>query len=198
MLLFRAAVSTGLLLCWEQLTQTIVTAGDAKVLRFWDAEHEMHVFDLPTGADFSVTAVDSTYSNVIQEHSSDVYLPKMDMYEHGLVMGPCGDDSGTGDSCGREIDKSLSRNGLVVAGFGDGSIRVFDRRCSPGEARIRSWKDGFSPILGTRLRGDKVISGRYLPIDTFWSVLVRFTGDSCIFRLIYVAFGFRYELLSFL
>lgn len=34
---------------WEQWTQTLITSGDTRVVRFWDAEKELKAFDIPTG-----------------------------------------------------------------------------------------------------------------------------------------------------
>lgn len=40
---------TGIVIAWEQWTQTVITTGDTKVIRFWDAERELKSFDLITG-----------------------------------------------------------------------------------------------------------------------------------------------------
>lgn len=39
----------GVVMTWEQWTQTLITSGDARVVRFWDAEKELKAFDIPTG-----------------------------------------------------------------------------------------------------------------------------------------------------
>ncbi|XP_065167267.1 regulatory-associated protein of mTOR isoform X2 [Atheta coriaria] len=138
-------VSSGLRLTWEQYTQSVITTGDTRVLRFWDAERELKLFDLPTGADCSVTSLDSTYSCV--GHEQEPYMPPYQGCD-GLVM--------------NSIDAQSTRpthRGLVVAGCADGSIRVFDRRCSPADSRIKTWIDHSSPVIGVQLRGNSVVSG---------------------------------------
>lgn len=147
----------GLLLCWEQWTQTVITAGDVRVLRFWDAEKELRVFDIPTGTDSPVTCIDSTYASVSHEHQLKS-LPKeiIDDDDEGLCMGS--DGGGSIDEMTTSFDGQ--RLGLVVAGCSDGSVRLYDRRCNPNEARVRTWIEYNSSILNVQMYDNKILSGR--------------------------------------
>lgn len=49
-------------MAWEQWTQTVITSGDVRYIRLWDAERELKSMDIPTGADCSVSCIDSTYA----------------------------------------------------------------------------------------------------------------------------------------
>lgn len=113
-----ANAGAGLLMCWEQKAQQLVVTGDARIIRIWDAESELKVTDIPTGADNCVTSI-----------SSDI-----------------------------------SASSLLVAGCGDGSIRLFDRRLPPHEARVITWREHSSWVVGAHLRANssgncKIISG---------------------------------------
>lgn len=57
-------------------------------------------------------------------------------------------------------ERTGPRSGLVVVGCGDGSVRLFDRRCGPSEARVKTWMEHGGSVLGVQLRGNRVISGR--------------------------------------
>lgn len=144
----------GLLLCWEQWTQTVITTGDVRVLRFWDAEKELRAFDIPTGTDCSVTCLDSTYASISHEHQVK-YIPKEIDEDEGLYMGSDGSSIEDAESF------DAQRLGLVVAGCADGSVRVYDRRCNPNEARVRTWMENSIPVLGVQMYDNKIITGRY-------------------------------------
>lgn len=47
----------GIQTAWHQSTQTIIAAGESKVIRLWDAEKELKYLDIPVGCDFPVTHV---------------------------------------------------------------------------------------------------------------------------------------------
>ncbi|KAK3908175.1 Regulatory-associated protein of mTOR [Frankliniella fusca] len=55
---------------------------------------------------------------------------------------------------------SLSSDGqLIVAGCGDGSIRVFDRRLSQNDARVLTWREHNAWVVNCALRDNTIISG---------------------------------------
>lgn len=149
-----------MVLAWEQWTQTVITSGETRVIRFWDAERELRSFDIPTGADASVTCLDSTFTSSSREklasHISVCEEPNEkddddDDDEQGLKMGDFEE----------EIETSCERGpkmGLVVCGCADGSVRLFDRRCSPNGAKVRTWMEHPGSVMGVQLRGCQVIS----------------------------------------
>lgn len=47
----------GIQTAWHQSTQTIIAAGESKVIRLWDAEKELKYLDIPVGSDFPVTHI---------------------------------------------------------------------------------------------------------------------------------------------
>ncbi|KAK5640922.1 hypothetical protein RI129_009469 [Pyrocoelia pectoralis] len=138
----------GVLVNWEQWTQTVITSGDTRVIRLWDAERELRAFDIPTGADCSVTCLDSTYSSVAHEKHNRSLI-ESDHSDDGIFMG-----------MDNEIPSfNNQKQGLIVSGCADGSVRLFDRRCPPSDARIKTWLEHASWVLGVQLRDNKVISG---------------------------------------
>ncbi|KAF5293532.1 hypothetical protein FQA39_LY03017 [Lamprigera yunnana] len=140
--------NAGVLVNWEQWTQTVITSGDTRVIRLWDAEHELRAFDIPTGADCSVTCMDSTYSSVAHE-KQNLLLVDSDHSDEGIIMGMDNDS----------LSFVNQKQGLIAAGCSDGSIRLFDRRCSPSECRIKTWVEHTSWVVSLQLRDNKIISG---------------------------------------
>lgn len=134
---------------WEQWTQTVITSGDVRVLRLWDAERELKDYDIPTGSNCSVTCIDSTYASMgNQIYTSETRASSPD--DEGLVMKA---ELGSGDSYRRNT------HGLIIIGCADGSIRLFDRRMNPNKAKVQTWREHTACVLGLQLRGDKIISG---------------------------------------
>ncbi|KAJ3644718.1 hypothetical protein Zmor_022428 [Zophobas morio] len=136
---------SGTLLSWEQYTQTAIATGDSRVIRFWDAERELFAFDILTGSDCPITSIDSSFSGVSHENYSKAYLEREK------------DDEGI--SIDGEEDIKSYRYGMVVAGYQDGSIRVYDRRCSPTEARVGVFMEHSGAVLGVHLLGNTFYSG---------------------------------------
>ncbi|KAJ9585619.1 hypothetical protein L9F63_002589, partial [Diploptera punctata] len=104
----------GLVMSWEQKSQNVIVAGDVRIIRIWDAESELKVQDIPTGADCCVTSL-----------SSDV-----------------------------------SESSLILVGCGDGSVRLFDRRLSPQEARVMTWREHTGWVVDVSLRCNHLGAGR--------------------------------------
>ncbi|CAD7078941.1 unnamed protein product [Hermetia illucens] len=55
---------------------------------------------------------------------------------------------------------SSSPNETMAAGFSDGSIRLFDKRCSKQSARVMTYREHQAPILAACLR-ESLVSGWY-------------------------------------
>lgn len=47
------------------------------------------------------------------------------------------------------------RSDLIIGGCGDGSVRLYDKRCAPQEARIRVYREHSGAILSTSLRDNQ-------------------------------------------
>lgn len=88
--------STGLLTEWLQIRGSLLTTGDVKVIRVWDAHTETVEVDIPAKTSSLITSL-------------------------------------TADQ--------LAGN-IFVAGFADGSLRVYDRRLDPRDSMIRRWRAG--------------------------------------------------------
>lgn len=43
---------------------------------------------------------------------------------------------------------------IVIAGCGDGSVRLFDRRLAPQDARVRTYREHTGWVLTAQLRKD--------------------------------------------
>ncbi|KAJ8916102.1 hypothetical protein NQ315_004468 [Exocentrus adspersus] len=141
--------SAGVVMTWEQWTQTLITSGDTRVIRFWDAEKELKAFDIPTGTDSSVTCIDATFSSMCHENHKK-YLNKYGLDDDGLIID---------NSDGLTSSYHGPRLGMCAIGCGDGSVRLFDRRCSPSDARVRVWMEHSESVLGIQLRDNLVVSG---------------------------------------
>uniref|UniRef100_A0AB74UMX4 Regulatory associated protein of mTOR n=1 Tax=Euwallacea interjectus TaxID=321055 RepID=A0AB74UMX4_9CUCU len=131
---------TGVIVTWEQWTQTLITTGDTRILRFWDLHKELKAVDVPTGTDASVTCLDSSFSGPTLDVSPLVYSRRKSPSEEpprapGYKMG------------------------YAVAGCSDGSVRLFDRRCSPQDSRVKVWMEHSGTVLAVQLKDNLVISG---------------------------------------
>lgn len=136
---------TGMIVAWEQWTQTVITTGDTRVLRLWDVEKELRVIDLPTGTDASVTCLDSSYSGPSLEVTP---LPSRRR------------KSSTSLNDFSEVPHQTNpKMGYAVAGCADGSVRLFDRRCSPQDSRVRVWMQHAGTVLAVQIKDSLVISG---------------------------------------
>lgn len=59
------------------------------------------------------------------------------------------------------ITSRYSHNNILVAGCSDGSLRLFDRRLSPQESRIKTYREHRGWVLTTSLRNNgQILSGR--------------------------------------
>jgi WD40 repeat protein len=55
----------GSVMSWEQRAQNVVVTGDVRIIRIWDAESELKVQDIPTGADCCVTSISTDISGTL-------------------------------------------------------------------------------------------------------------------------------------
>ncbi|KAH0548367.1 regulatory-associated protein of mTOR isoform X1 [Cotesia glomerata] len=60
-------------------------------------------------------------------------------------------DLPTGSDCCVTCIDTDGTGSMMVLGCGDGSVRLFDRRLSPGEARIMTWREHNAWVLGAYL-----------------------------------------------
>lgn len=94
----------GIVTTWHQRSQQLCVGGYSRSLRLWDAERELKICDIPTGADSSVRVLSSSPSE------------------------------------------------LIAAGCSDGSVRLFDKRLSPQDARIMTYREHNGAIITACLR----------------------------------------------
>ncbi|XP_058791281.1 regulatory-associated protein of mTOR isoform X2 [Phymastichus coffea] len=97
--------TSGLVTSWEQRTLTLAVTGDVKSVRLYDAETELKVQDIPTGADCCVSCINTD-----------------------------------------------NRGNIMVVGCGDGSVRIFDRRLAPNEAKVMTYREHNAWVLGAYLK----------------------------------------------
>lgn len=84
----------GLITEWQQIRGSLLTSGDVKIIRIWDAHTEMIEVDIPAKTSSLVTSLTSD---------------------------------------------QLAGN-IFVAGFADGSLRVYDRRMDARDSMVRRWR----------------------------------------------------------
>lgn len=58
------------------------------------------------------------------------------------------------------VSSCFSESHLMVAGCGDGSVRLFDRRLSPQEARVMTWREHSVWVVDVNLRTNPQGSGK--------------------------------------
>ena len=92
--LIPAHRNSGLVAEWQQSRGALLTGGDVRVIRIWDAPREICAMDIPSRSQSPVTSLTS--------------------------------DQVAGD--------------IIVAGFGDGALRVFDRRIEPRKSLVKTWR----------------------------------------------------------
>ncbi|CCF56457.1 hypothetical protein KAFR_0B01580 [Kazachstania africana CBS 2517] len=86
--------SSGLITNWQQIRGSLLTTGDVKIIRVWDAHTESIELDIPAKS-----------SSLITSLTSDQLV-----------------------------------GNIFVAGFADGSLRVYDRRMEARDAVVRRWR----------------------------------------------------------
>ena len=87
--------NAGLVFDWQQGQGRILVAGDDRVIRVWQAGHELCITDIPARSGSCIT---SLTSDQVEGH-------------------------------------------VFVAGYGNGSVRAFDQRCSARDSMIMDWVD---------------------------------------------------------
>ena len=87
--------NAGLVFDWQQGQGKVLVAGDAKVIRVWNATTELCENDIPARSGSCITSLTS--------------------------------DRVAGD--------------IFAAGYGDGAVRVFDKRVKPALAQVRVWRE---------------------------------------------------------
>nr|CAD7603780.1 unnamed protein product [Timema genevievae] len=120
----------GMVSSWDQRSQRLVVSGDVRVIRLWDADTELKIQDIPTGAECCVTSIAT------------------DLSESCLTLVGCGDGSVRlfddrvpphesrvmtwREHTGWVVDVSLRTEsqgtGMAVSGCVAGDVRLYDLR----------------------------------------------------------------------
>ena len=125
--LIPAHRNSGLVAEWQQSRGALLTGGDVRVIRIWDAPREICAMDIPSRSQSPVTSLTS--------------------------------DQVAGD--------------IIVAGFGDGALRVFDRRIEPRKSLVKTWRKHDSWIVKTHMqRGGarELVSGSSDGMVSLWDI----------------------------
>ncbi|OUM63449.1 hypothetical protein PIROE2DRAFT_43380 [Piromyces sp. E2] len=118
-----------LILDWQQFTGSLLCSGDVRVIRIWDAQHELCMQEIPTKSNSCVTCLTS--------------------------------DNVTGN--------------LIVAGFGDGMLKLYDRRSPSRESMLATFAEHSASIVNAYLgRGgtQDLITGSSGGDIKFWDLRV--------------------------
>lgn len=118
-----------LILDWQQFTGSLLCSGDVRVMRIWDAQHELCMQEIPTKSVSCVTCLTS--------------------------------DNVTGN--------------LIVAGFGDGMLKLYDRRSPSRESMLATFSEHSAGIVNAFLgRGgtQDLITGSSGGDIKFWDLRV--------------------------
>jgi regulator-associated protein of mTOR len=94
-----------LILDWQQFTGSLLCSGDVRVIRIWDAQHELCMQEIPTKSNSCVTCLTS--------------------------------DNVTGN--------------LIIAGFGDGMLKLYDRRSPSRESMLATFTEHSASIVNAFL-----------------------------------------------
>ncbi|XP_024080939.1 regulatory-associated protein of mTOR isoform X2 [Cimex lectularius] len=106
---YSSSITPGIgVLGWDQTRLNFIIGGDSRSLKIWDANAELSLSDIPTGADAPVTSI--------------------------------------------SIDPSGGYK--MSIGCADGTVRLFDRRLSPHEARIMTYREHSARIVNVQLSHD--------------------------------------------
>lgn len=109
------------------------------------------------GTDSSVTCIDATFSSICHENHKK-YHNRYGLDDDGLIID---NDEGLAAYHGPRL-------GMCAVGCGDGSVRLFDRRCNPSEAKVRVWMEHPASVLGVQLKDNLIVSGRYDALSFFF------------------------------
>lgn len=115
----------GLVLDWQQGQGKLIVAGDAQVIKIWDAAKEIcttvcHFFLLSP----IISAHDTTFVSV---SVTNLLIPKQEI-------------GARSSSPLTSLTTDAVAGNILVAGYGDGALRVFDQRIKPQNAMQMLWK----------------------------------------------------------
>jgi regulator-associated protein of mTOR len=112
---------SGLVLEWQQGPGVIVAGGDSRSIRLWDAHRECAL-----SVSVYRSGFDEPVFTSLQEISTQSESPLT-----SLATDP-------------------ENNMMFIAGFGDGNIKLFDRRLEEGDSVVRVWREHSSWVQGVR------------------------------------------------
>ncbi|KAL0143777.1 WD repeat-containing protein mip1 [Mucor lusitanicus] len=75
--------------------------------------------------------------------------------------------------CVTSITSDQVNGNIIIAGFGDGSIGVYDRRLSPEEARVKKWEEHKAWVTGIHLQREgnrELVSGGFEGDIKIWDI----------------------------
>lgn len=126
-----------LLLWWEQSQQRLVAGGEYRLVRLWDANKEMKIKDIITGADHLVTSISSDYHHLICVGGEDGSVRIFDDRQKSNACQNYYSDR-NGPIVNAKIWPDSYANTInLVSGNRSGDICWYDRR-SPKAVKIES------------------------------------------------------------
>nr|CAD7574949.1 unnamed protein product [Timema californicum] len=159
----------GMVFSWVQRSQRLVVTGDVRVIRLWDADTELKIQDIPTGADCCVTSIATDLSGqcvgtlILPEYGdSPLRMPgqassRSDCHASGSLSVPLGRDR---ECSSRGLEPLFhAKSCLTLVGCGDGSVRLFDDRVPPHESRVMTWREHTGWVVDVSLRAESQGTG---------------------------------------
>lgn len=145
---------SGMISDWQQHSGVLAVGGNSETIRLWDVNREQCARVLHTGTNKCTTAISSQSIAWRSSHDGPEFIQPF-----GVTSGGRGDTSNGHWS-------------WVFAGFGDGSVAVFDEKVPTQGGRVHSARDDNHWIVHAYIREDipEVIVGALYGGVKFWDL----------------------------
>lgn len=140
--------NAGLVFEWLQGRGQTLVAGDAKVIRVWNAEMEI--------------CIRVSQSIFCRDLLCVLKGPRVVIVGHHLcttecLMCQCATDAlqdipARSGSCVTSLTADQVEGNVLAAGFGDGAVRVYDQREPPATSKVMQWKEHCQWVMNVHMQ----------------------------------------------
>jgi WD40 repeat protein len=144
---------SGMVVTWHQAQGTLIVGGNSETIRIWDLGHEQCVATMFTGVGTCVSALaTSSLPSIGEDQFSNEFTNSADYNDNN--------------------SSSSTKLLWAFAGFGDGSIGVFDQRVSENGGRVHFSRDHSSWVISAHIRdnANEVITSSHKGTVKFWDI----------------------------